>query len=141
MKRLHLLQGIYTSAICTAIVTRLGFQWFATNADLIAFTGSCVCCKLLKAITGNNRRVNPLLLGLLFFYLCLVLFSMIKTYYDYNGTLSKKLIVFLRRAFGIFSTKKKWEISWDRKHMRTGFKIKDKNTSLILGIVLQRKRL
>ena len=61
-------QGIYTRAICPAIITCDGSQRFAANAAPIVRDRSCVCCKSLRAIAGNSRRtyrsrVNPLLTG------------------------------------------------------------------------------
>ena len=43
------LQGIYTSAICTAIVTCNGLQWYAENAAPIESDGTCVFYKFAKS--------------------------------------------------------------------------------------------
>ena len=59
------MEGIYSSAICTMIVTCDGFQRYEENEDPVESDGSFVFCKSLKVITGNNcsayrNRVNPL---------------------------------------------------------------------------------
>ena len=66
-------QRIYTSAICTTIVTCDAFQRFAENAAPTALYGSCVFCISLKAIAGNNRsayRTHVNLLFIWFIFLC-----------------------------------------------------------------------
>ena len=54
---LILLQGIYSSAFCSAILTCDGFQRYTANAAPIENDGNCI---LLQAIAGKSRRANAL---------------------------------------------------------------------------------